>query len=154
MCGMFSNPGVCFTDYHPLFCYCSYKLILMKAVQLVIRFKWMSLSPCRKSWVKVKIRILSEMLKRYKICTIEYHNNNSYMITLYIYVIEICLKLDKSNTQLRFRCVIFCSGFISFSKTSSRLRLFSEFFYLKTCEKSRGGIVVAEKVGRDLKSNV
>ena len=32
--------------------------------------------------------------------------------------------------------------------------LFSEFFYLKACEESGGGIVVAGKVGRDLKSNV
>ena len=46
------------------------------------------------------------------------------------------------------------SGFISSSRTSSRQRLFSEFFYLKACKESGGGIVVAEKVGRDLKTNV
>ena len=42
----------------------------------------------------------------------------------------------------------------SSSRTSSRQRLFSEFFYLKACEESGGGIIVAGKVGRDLKSNV
>ena len=31
---------------------------------------------------------------------------------------------------------------------------FMSFFYLKACEESRGGIVVAGKVGRDLKLNV
>ena len=46
--------------------------------------------------------------------------------------------------------MIFRSAFIS----SSRLRLFSEFFYLKACEENGGGIFVARKVGRDLKLNV
>ena len=69
-------------------------------------------------------------------------------------MIEICGKLDKSNTLHRFRCVIFRSGFISSSRTSSRLRLFCEFFYLKVCEENGGGIVVAGNFGRDLKSNV
>ena len=32
--------------------------------------------------------------------------------------------------------------------------MFSEFFYLKACEESVGGIVVAGKVGSDSKSNV
>ena len=50
--------------------------------------------------------------------------------------------------------MIFRSGFISSSRTSSRQRLFSEFFYLKACEENRGGIVVVGKLGRDLKSNV
>ena len=50
--------------------------------------------------------------------------------------------------------MIFRSGFISSSRTSSRLRLFYEFFYLKACEESGGGIFEAGKVGRDLKSNV
>ena len=45
-------------------------------------------------------------------------------IYIYIYMIEICGKLDKSNTKRRFKCVIFPSGFILYSVTSSRLRLF------------------------------
>ena len=45
-------------------------------------------------------------------------------------------------------------GFISSSQTSSRQRLFSEFFYLKACEESEAGIVLAGKVGRYLKSNL
>ena len=36
-------------------------------------------------------------------------------------MIEICGKLDKSNTQLRFRHVIFHLGFISSSQISSKL---------------------------------
>ena len=48
--------------------------------------------------------------------------------------------------------MIFRSGSISFSRTLSRL--FSEFFYLKASGESGGGIVVAGKVERDLKSNV
>ena len=67
---------------------------------------------------------------------------------------EICGKLDKSNTKLKFSCAIFRLGFISSSRTSSRQRLFSEFFYLKACQESGVGIVVARKVGRDLMSNV
>ena len=59
-----------------------------------------------------------------------------------------------SNTLFRFRCVIYRSGFISSSRISSRQKLFSEFFYLKAREKVDGGIVVAGKVGRDLKSNI
>ena len=50
--------------------------------------------------------------------------------------------------------MIFRSGFISSSRTSSRLKLFSEFFYLKPCEKSAMGIVLAGKVGWNFKSNV
>ena len=50
--------------------------------------------------------------------------------------------------------MIFRSVFILSSRTSSRQILFSEFFYLKACEESGGSIVVAGKVGRDLKSNV
>ena len=42
-------------------------------------------------------------------------------------------------------------GFISSSGTS-RQRLFYEFFYLKACEESGKGIVIAEKVERYLKS--
>ena len=45
-------------------------------------------------------------------------------------------------------------GFISSSRTSSRQRLFSEFFYLKACEKSGGVIVVVGKVGWNFKPNV
>ena len=50
--------------------------------------------------------------------------------------------------------MIFCLYFILSSRTSSRLRLFSEFFYLKASEERGGDIVVAGKVGRNLKSNV
>ena len=42
------------------------------------------------------------------------------------------------------------SGFIPSLRTSSRLRQFSEFFYLKTCEQSGESIVVAIIAGRDL----
>ena len=42
----------------------------------------------------------------------------------------------------------------SISWTSSRQSMFSEFFYLKACEESGGGLVIAGKVGRDLKLNV
>ena len=49
--------------------------------------------------------------------------------------------------------MVFRLGFISSSGTSSRQKLFSEFFYLKVCEDSGGGIVVVGKVGRDLKLN-
>ena len=35
-------------------------------------------------------------------------------------MIQICGKLNKSNTKLRFRCVIFRSGFISSSRKSLR----------------------------------
>ena len=46
------------------------------------------------------------------------------------------------------------SGFILSSRTSSRLRLFSEFLFLKTYEQNGMAIVVARNVGRVLKSNV
>ena len=49
--------------------------------------------------------------------------------------------------------MIFRWGFILSSRTS-RQRLLSKFFYLKACEESGGGIIVAGKVGRDFKSNV
>ena len=39
---------------------------------------------------------------------------------MYVYSIEICGKLDKSNTQLRSRCVIFRLRFISSTQTSSK----------------------------------
>ena len=75
-------------------------------------------------------------------------------IYIYIYIVEISGKLDKSSTLLKLRCVIFPLGFISSSWSSSWQKLFSDFFFLKECEESGGGIVVAGKVGRDLKSNV
>ena len=50
--------------------------------------------------------------------------------------------------------MIFCLGFISPSRTSSRLRLFSKFFFLKACEENGGDVVVARKVLRDLKLNI
>ena len=75
-------------------------------------------------------------------------------IYIYIYKTKICEKLDKSNVYLIFRCVIFHTGFISFSRTSSRQGLFSGFLYLKTCEESWRVIVVVGQVGSDLKSNV
>ena len=69
-------------------------------------------------------------------------------------MIEVFGNLDKLNTKLRFTYVIFRSDFISSSRTSSRLTMFSVFFYLKACEESGWSIVVAGQVGRDLKSNV
>ena len=103
---------------------------------------------------------------------IDVGNRNDIYIYIYIYIyIFVCVcvcveksdlkgiwpydrNMDKSNTWLRFRCVVFHLGFISYSRTSSRQRLFSEFFYLKACEESGGGIIIVEKFGRDLKTNV
>ena len=42
-------------------------------------------------------------------------------------------------------------GFISSPRTSSKQRLFSEIFYLKTCDESGRGIVVAGKRGKGFK---
>ena len=50
-----------------------------------------------------------------------------------------------NQAQFRFRGVIFRSGFISPSRISSRLRLVSEFFYLKSCEESRKGCSYSRK---------
>ena len=48
----------------------------------------------------------------------------------------------------------FIRFFFSSSRTSSRQKLFSEFFYLKAYEESGVGRVVSGKVAGDLKLNV
>ena len=58
-------------------------------------------------------------------------------------MVEICGKLDKSNTYLKFRFVIFRSALFHLPELLH-----------KECEEKRGCIVVVGKVGRELKSNV
>ena len=46
-------------------------------------------------------------------------------------MIEICGKLDKSNTYLRFRCVTFCSSLKKFVKTKLSPNEMSQHLNLK-----------------------
>ena len=67
------------------------------------------------------------------------------------------LLLNHTHTHTHTTQIQMCDillGLILSSRTSSRQTLFSKFFYLKACEESGRGIVVAGKLRRDLKSNV